>query len=59
MDRLRKSRSVDKCVWQDEKNFILDVRLNSQNSRVCMDLKIKIILKIINFSITPIDSRKR
>ena len=34
MDRFRKSRSVDKCVWQDEKNFILDVRLNSQNSRV-------------------------
>ena len=59
MDRFRKSRSVDKCVWQDEKNFILDVRLNSQNSRVCMDLKIKIIFKIINFSITPIDSRKR
>ena len=34
MDRFRKSRSIDKCVWQDEKNFILDVRLNSQNSRV-------------------------
>lgn len=34
MDRFRKSRSVDKFVWQDEKNFILDVRLNSQNSRV-------------------------
>ena len=30
-DRFRKSRSVDKCVWQDEKDFTLDVPLNSQN----------------------------
>ena len=34
MDRFRKSRSVKKCVWQDEKNFALDVLLNSQNIRV-------------------------
>ena len=32
--RLRKSRSVEKCVWLDEKNFNLNVSLNSQNSRV-------------------------
>ena len=34
MDRFRKSRSVKKCAWQDEKNFALDVLLNSQNIRV-------------------------
>ena len=34
VDRLRKSRSVEKCVWLDEKNFNLNVSLNSQNSRV-------------------------
>ena len=29
MDRLRKSHSVEIYVWQDEKDFTLDVRLNS------------------------------
>ena len=33
-DRFRKSRSVEKCVWQGEKDFTFDVPLNSQNSRV-------------------------
>ena len=32
--RFRKSRSAEKCVWQNEKDFILDFPLNSQNSRV-------------------------
>ena len=32
VDRFRKSRFVEKCVWQDEKDFTSDVRLNSQNS---------------------------
>ena len=50
-DRFRKSRSVEKCLWQDEKYF------GSIKPVVSMDLKIKIIFKIITFSITPIDSR--
>ena len=33
-DRFRKIRFVEKCEWQDEKDFSLDVPLNSQNSRV-------------------------
>ena len=33
-DRFRKCRSVEKWVWQDKKDFTLDVPLNSQNSRV-------------------------
>ena len=33
-DRLRESRFVEKCLWQDKKDFTLDVPLNSQNSRV-------------------------
>ena len=57
-DRFRKSRSVEKCVWQDEKDFTLDVPLNSQNSRV-YGFEKKIIFKIITFSITPTDSQKR
>ena len=32
-DRFRKSCSVKKCVWQDEKDFTLDVPLNSLNIR--------------------------
>ena len=32
-DKVRKSRSVENCVWQNGKNFTLDVPLNSQNSR--------------------------
>ena len=35
VDKFRKSHSVEKCVWQDEKDFSLDFSLNSQNSRVC------------------------
>ena len=34
VDRIGKNVSVEKCVWQDEKDFILDVPLNSQNSCV-------------------------
>ena len=33
-DRFTKSHFVEKCVWQNEKDFTLDVPLNSQNSRV-------------------------
>ena len=33
-DRFTKIHFVEKCVWQNEKDFILDVPLNSQNSRV-------------------------
>ena len=33
-DRFRKRCSVEKCVWQDEKDFTLDVPLNSQNSHI-------------------------
>ena len=58
VDRFRKSRAVKICVWQDEKDFTLDVPLNSQNSRA-YELKIKIIFKITVFAITLIDSRKR
>ena len=33
-DRFRKSRSVEKYLWLDEKGFTLDFPLNYQNSRV-------------------------
>ena len=33
-DRFRKSHSVEKCAWEDEKDFTVDVPLNSPNSRV-------------------------
>ena len=33
-DRFRKSRSVEKCAWEDEKDFTVDVPLNSPNCRV-------------------------
>ena len=33
-DIFRKSYSVEKCAWQNEKDFTLDFPLNSQNSRV-------------------------
>ena len=33
-DRFRKSHSVEECVWRDEKDFTLEVPLNSQNNRV-------------------------
>ena len=33
-DRFSNKRSVEKCVWQDEKDFTLEVPLNHQNSRV-------------------------
>jgi len=28
------SRNIERCVWQDEKDFTLEVPLNPQNSRV-------------------------
>ena len=31
VDRFRKSRFVEKCVWQDEKHFTSDVRLTKQS----------------------------
>ena len=31
--RFSNKRSVEKCVWQDEKDFTLEVPLNHQNSR--------------------------
>ena len=33
-ERFCNKRSVGKCVWQDEKDFMLEVPLNHQNSRV-------------------------
>ena len=33
-ERFSNKRSVEKCVWQDEKDFTLEVPLNHQNSRV-------------------------
>ena len=33
-DRFRKISYIKKCVWQDGKDFTLDVPLNSQNSYV-------------------------
>jgi len=33
-EKIGKNRLVEKCVWQDEKDFTLDVPMNPQNSRV-------------------------
>ena len=33
-DRFSNKRSVEKCVWQGENDFTLEVPLNHQNSRV-------------------------
>ena len=33
-ERFSNKMSVEKCVWQDEKDFTLEVPLNHQNSRV-------------------------
>ena len=33
-ERFSNKRSVEKCVWPDEKDFTLEVPLNHQNSRV-------------------------
>ena len=33
-ERFSNKRSVEKCVWQDEKDFTLEVPLNHQNTRV-------------------------
>ena len=33
-ERFSETRSVEKCVWQDEKDFTLEVPINHQNSRV-------------------------
>ena len=39
----RKKRSTERCVWQDEKDFTVDVPFNVQNNRVYgMDKKDKI-----------------
>ena len=51
-NRFGKSRSVKKCVSEDEKDFALDVLLNFKNSRVYG-------FKIIAWSITLMKSRKR
>ena len=32
-ERFSNKRNVEKCVWQDEKDFTLEVPLNHQNSR--------------------------
>ena len=32
--RFRKSRSIEKYVWQDKNHFTLDVPLNSRKNRV-------------------------
>ena len=57
-DKFRKSRSVEKWVWQDEKEFTLDAPLNSQNSRV-YGFENKDNIQDNRLSITPIGSRKR
>ena len=33
-ERFSSKRSIEKCVWQDEKDFTLEVPMNHQNSRV-------------------------
>ena len=34
VERFSNKRSVEKCVWQDEKHFTLELPLNHQNSHV-------------------------
>ena len=33
-ERFGKNRMIEKCVFQDEKDFTLDIPINHQNSRV-------------------------
>lgn len=33
-ERFENKRSIERCVWQDEKNFTVQVPLNPQNSCV-------------------------
>ena len=38
-----KKRSIERCIWQDKKDFMVDVPFNAQNNRVYgMDKKDKI-----------------
>ena len=34
MERFKHKRSIERCVWQDEKDFTVQIPLNPQNSRV-------------------------
>ena len=33
-EKFSKKRSIKRCVWQDDKDFIVDVPFNAQNNRV-------------------------
>ena len=33
-EKFSKKRSVERCVWQDDKDFTVDVPFNAQNNRV-------------------------
>ena len=42
-EKFSKKRSIERCVWQDKKDFTVDVPFNAQNNRVYgMDKKDKI-----------------
>ena len=42
-EKFSKKRSIERCIWQDEKDFTMDVPFNAQNNRVYgMDKKDKI-----------------
>ena len=47
----------EKCVWQDEKDFTLEVRLNHQNSRVYGKNRKGDLM--IDYFITPIGNLKK
>ena len=55
-DRIRRGCSVEKCVWLHEKDFTLDISLNSQNSHIYGfenkdNIQDNHLFKIITFSI--------
>ena len=42
-EKFSKKRSIERCVWQDEKDFTVDVPFNAHNNHVYgMDKKDKI-----------------
>ena len=51
-------RKIEKCVWQDEKDFCLEVPLNPQNSRVYGDGKNR-TFQIIDFLIKQTSNLSR
>ena len=53
----KKKRSIERCVWQDEKDFSVYVPFYAQNNRVYgMDKKIK--FQVIGFFITQTNNPK-